>query len=185
MVLAVCTVAPLHGALALQCPGALGRFTGQVQHLSHLWSWYHLGDQGWGFASPHWTARRGRGALCHDLLPHTAMRKRGCLQGRDFPNSSLAPFSQGSPPYPLLLGLLWHQQPLLSFPTWLYSWQWHAFKQESLHVKKVVVAKGHVTVVTPLMPWSRGSRALRNSSARHWIILSVTGSRGSLLLSWL
>lgn len=119
---AVCTMAPRHSTLAPQCPGALGHLPGQVQYPSRAIS----------EAGTTWKIRAGalllltgqleggRGALCHDLSPPTAVRKRGCLQGRDFPNSSLAPFNQGSPPYPLLPGLLWHQQPLLSFPTQLY-----------------------------------------------------------------
>lgn len=38
----------------------------------------------------------------------------------------------------------------------LLQWQWHAFRQESFCVEQAVVAKGHVTILTPLMWWSRG-----------------------------
>lgn len=54
-----------------------------------------------------------------------------------------------------------------------------------LLLPRVAVAKGHVTVVTPSVCQSQGSRTVRSSSARHWIILSVTNSREFLPLSWL
>ena len=137
------------------------------------------------FASPHPRNSEGKSSILPRPLATAVTRTRGCFQGCDFPNSSLAPFSLCSPPYLLLHGLLWHQQPLLSFSTKLYWWQWRAFRRESLCVKQVVVAEEHVTIVTPLMCWSQESRTVRSSSARHWIILSVTNSRGFLPLSWL